>query len=434
MPKPSRLLRVLAGVILVSLQTYNMTRVSKTLHRHVPEYDAPLAEGQGQADEQHNPWTFSACLIIKDQNMLLPEWLGYHYTMLPLRRLIVAIDPHSLTDPEPILDLYSSIGMDITMWRNESDYWQDWGFNSPLDKLDYQLTNASSQTERRSRYLKRQHHFYAGCLKRLRDEGRTWTAVIDVDEYLALNFFDEGEGAPSWCKGNSTCQKTYLASIRHGNNIRTNMTGATAAEIMDNYPEALRYQDKGVWNAVTYDNPEKPCVMLSRYVFVSQEDNVDPTEPGVDSEYFNASRFHTLNYHYRASLKAPQRGKCMINAKYYDGRPIGNPHRMLGDQCTAHTGFAYNGMNLFRVHHYLGSWLTFRPLGEDVLGANRFQERNMEPNIAFDNTTGFDGKTSWLARFIRLVGAEKARALTEEAIGRAETEKHMLELDLALEQ
>ena len=58
----------------------------------------------------------------------------------------------------------------------------------------------------------------------------------------------------------------------------------------------------------------------------------------------------------------------------------------------------------------------------------------MEPNIAFDNTTGFDGKTSWLARFIRLVGAEKARALTEEAIGRAETEKHMLELDLALEQ
>jgi len=126
----------------------------------------------------------------------------------------------------------------------------------------------------------------------------------------------------------------------------------------------------------------------------------------------------------------------MINAKYYNDRPIGNPHRMLGDQCTTHTGWPYNGMNLFRVHHYLGSWLSFRPFGLDVLGGNRFQERNMEPNVVFDNATGFDGKTntSWLARFASLVGTEKAYSLTEEAILLAEREKLMLEIDLALKQ
>ena len=280
MPKPGRLLRVATGAILVSCQVYYISsqtkRISKTLHRYVPEHDAPMVEtelGERREQEWHPwPWTFSACLMIKDQNMLLPEWLAYHYTVLPLRRLIVGVDPHSITDPEPILDLFGSIGLNITVWRNESTYWQDWGGNLPHDKLDFQLTNTSTRIEKRDRHRKRQYHFYSGCLQRLRDEGWTWTAVIDTDEYLAFNRFDELEGAQSWCKGNATCEKIYLKSIRDGNNIRVNMTGTTAAEVMDNYPEALRYQDRGVWNDVTYDNPDKPCILLSRYVFVSKED------------------------------------------------------------------------------------------------------------------------------------------------------------------
>ena len=216
------------------------------------------------------------------------------------------------------------------------------------------------------------------------------------------------------------------------------MTGTTAVEIMDNYPEALRYQDKGVWNDVTYDNPDKPCILLSRYIFVSKEDNMGHSEPGVDDKKLNASRFHTLHYHYRALLNDAQIGKCIVNAKHYGDRPIVSPHRLLGDQCTAYSGWAYNGMNLFRVHHYLGSWLSFRPLGIDVLGGFRFQERNKKygKNIIFDTTTGFDRKTntSWLARFISTVGIKKARALTEAAIELSEREKRLLEKGLALKQ
>jgi len=40
---------------------------------------------------------FSACLIIKDDNIILPEWMAYHYTILPLRRLIVGVDVMSYT-------------------------------------------------------------------------------------------------------------------------------------------------------------------------------------------------------------------------------------------------------------------------------------------------------------------------------------------------
>ena len=35
----------------------------------------------------------------------------------------------------------------------------------------------------------------------MKRENRTWTAVIDADEYIAFNYLDESssEGIPSWC-------------------------------------------------------------------------------------------------------------------------------------------------------------------------------------------------------------------------------------------
>ena len=64
----------------------------------------------------------SACLLVNDENPRLPEWLAYHYHMLPLRSLIVAVDPASRSSPQSILDRYSSSSlMDVTIW-NDDDY------------------------------------------------------------------------------------------------------------------------------------------------------------------------------------------------------------------------------------------------------------------------------------------------------------------------
>ena len=41
----------------------------------------------------------AACLLIMDSNHLLIEWLAYHYHVLRLRHLIVAVDPRSTTTP-----------------------------------------------------------------------------------------------------------------------------------------------------------------------------------------------------------------------------------------------------------------------------------------------------------------------------------------------
>jgi len=61
------------------------------------------------------PFSFAACVLMKDDNIILPEWLAYHYEVLPLRRLIVAVDPFSKTNPDKILDAYRDIGMNITV-------------------------------------------------------------------------------------------------------------------------------------------------------------------------------------------------------------------------------------------------------------------------------------------------------------------------------
>jgi hypothetical protein len=74
-----------------------------------------------QKQNHDSAFPFSACLIVKDDNRILPEWLAYHYTVLPLRHLIVAIDPLSATSPLLILNKFRELGMNIIVWEDK-DY------------------------------------------------------------------------------------------------------------------------------------------------------------------------------------------------------------------------------------------------------------------------------------------------------------------------
>ena len=73
----------------------------------------------------NNQKGLSACLLINDENPRLPEWLAYHYHILPLRSLIIAIDPSSRLSPDTILKRWTNdhteLGLDIQVW-NDIDY------------------------------------------------------------------------------------------------------------------------------------------------------------------------------------------------------------------------------------------------------------------------------------------------------------------------
>ena len=120
--------------------------------------------------------SFSACVLALDENARLIEWLAFHYQILPLRRLIVAIDPRSRLRPSSILQRWAGM-MNITEWSDA-----DYGFtpgNRPLI----------------GRHRSRQAMFFRRCMLSLKAEHRTWVALVDADEFVAFDHLNAS--APS---------------------------------------------------------------------------------------------------------------------------------------------------------------------------------------------------------------------------------------------
>jgi hypothetical protein len=276
------------------------------------------------AEDRPLPFSFSACLLIKDNNILLPEWLAYHYTVLPLRRLIVGVDPMSHTDPSHILDKYSTIGMNITIWTNDS-YWED-GL-MPHEKKSFPITNETDHESMHNRYVHRQKTFLKACLTQLHNELRSWTMLIDTDEYFAFNYYDEKEGPPTWCKKNETCASEYKRAISGESHVRTKLDRSPAATVAQYIAKHVDLQ---------FDTVDKPCIIFGRYLFVSnREGNTNEIQKGLDPD-FNATLFHTFRYQYRSPLWSMQMGKPIIDASRYKGQYINNVHRPLGGLCTGY--------------------------------------------------------------------------------------------------
>jgi len=102
--------------------------------------------------------SLSACLLWKDENHLLSEWIGYHFYALHLRHLVIAVHPLSKTSPHSILDEWKP-----RMWIQE---WKDQNYINDR---------------------KHQQNFHANCTRFLWEQNRTWVAYIDANEYLTVS-------------------------------------------------------------------------------------------------------------------------------------------------------------------------------------------------------------------------------------------------------
>ena len=87
--------------------SFKMISVNENPPQDKDKYKPPIARGGGLA----------ACLLLKDDNGQLIEWIAYHYHTLPLRYLVVATDPTSITSPLEVLQRWNkTMGMDIQLW------------------------------------------------------------------------------------------------------------------------------------------------------------------------------------------------------------------------------------------------------------------------------------------------------------------------------
>lgn len=330
--------------------------------------------------QQSNPKdddAFSACLLVKDDNHILVEWIAYHYEILPLRRLILAVDPGSQTSPSLIIQRWnnniSSVGLHITVWED-----QDF-----LPKRKQGIVN-STQYERRKNHRDRQRIFMEQCMLQLRREGKTYTALVDVDEFIVFN--------NDWDDKTNTTDVSPFPEIGE-------------ATVMEFLRQELKRNTTST---------RSPCLNVPRILFGSVESTEQERQKSVPSGY-DARRFETLRFRKHASqnFKLNGLGKSIIDVSKIDESKfkVETVHRPVPSVCLpgSHPHLWYP---IFRINHYLGSWERFS-FRDDARDGKR-RHKGLYDEQANVSAVTTDNARPWLAAFVNDLGDEMAQHLLKD--------------------
>lgn len=321
-----------------------------------------------EEEEKKYPFTFSACLLIKDDNRILPEWLAYHYTVLPLRHLIVAIDPLSATSPQPILEKFQELlGMNITIWEDKD-------YNDGI----YQATPESCVHSKYRAHLHRQVLFYQQCLLEFKRRGNhSWTILIDTDEYATFNHYYPEEDTQE------TLPKVGTVTIAQ-------------------YIATQQKLEESWWK-------KYPCINSPWLTFGSLESSDEQIALQAPNR-FNPRSFRTMRFRYHEDPSTVNLGKSVVDASRYDGRSPSSCHNVMNEDCYPSSQPKINQVPL-RIHHYTGIVEDFLRIGDVIFrDENVFKMRNSRINGTYSD----DSIRGWLQAFVDMVGEKTALELTEQ--------------------
>lgn len=369
------------------------------------EWSRSFAERETGPDEE----SFSACLLVMDDNHRLTEWISYHYFAMPMRYLVVAVDPHSKTSPTSFLD----------RWRDRITIveWTDTDFAPNATVLRIQPSDAFDTKKNKHRH--RQGLFYHACIEHLQRQNRTWTSFHDVDEYMTINMDVVDNAKELFGKPGSILQMVQ----KYSQNAATSTSN-------DEDP------DHSFW----YEHFQQgPCVTIARSLYSvveSTEEDVFRDVPAL----VNARQFDTLNWRYRANKRTGRDGlaKSIIDVsrvKLSDFRDGYNAHRPLRATCPS-PWHNYNqlplgihqyvprlcrklvSLGLFLtlaiLHSYLSSWASYSFREDARKGAIKSHEKWLER--ASLRAGGADDEVRpWISGFVNLVGKEVAKNLLQDA-------------------
>ncbi|KAL7580483.1 hypothetical protein ACA910_003616 [Epithemia clementina (nom. ined.)] len=281
---------------------------------------------------------FSACLLIMDENHRLPEWLAFHYYMLPLRHVVLLVDPRSETSPMDIVHRWQPyVQIDV------------WNF---ADLPEYMHVHGNQNALKIHRFV--QQHFYYECALHMQRLERTWVTFHDVDEYLQLNpdFFRRKQDYAEFISQPASFQR-FLKQKEKNNTAR---------------PEQFEYKMQGLQNG---------CFVAARnYYGALEQDNWDRVQQDVPI-YLNGTHFETLRWLHRTTDRDIGRnngpGKSIL--RVYDG---------MRKKELNFTGFVHKvdrscqdppvSGNPFRLRHYLGSWDSYSSRFDCRIGTVRNRE------------------------------------------------------------
>lgn len=261
------------------------------------------------------PITFAACLVVRDDNLILPEWLAYHYEVSPLRRLIVAVDPYSVTSPHYIFETYRNFtDLNITVWTDEN-YMH--GASRRARRIYENLTKHEQlfPDEEKHRFFVqvKQPTFYQACARALKDEtNSTWTLFLDTDEYIPPSFVDGHQG-----ENGTNCQQD-------GNQT----SSFDAMDFKHHYPEtvaSLLHHNEQHVKTFNYSN----CPYLLRV-----QHGVTKADKRILPRQFHEEIFRMFKYPLHPGLDhAMNYGKSIANVQSIHINIMNSQHMVVPNQC-----------------------------------------------------------------------------------------------------
>ena len=275
----------------------------------------------------------AACLLVMDDNHLLIEWLAYNYHTLPLRYLVIAVDPRSKTRPTAILDRWrnnnaNNNNLTIVEWKDDADYMSTQELEQAQGHVRRYFGKHLSADLIRHRA--RQRMFYFKCMQHCKQQGRHWTALIDTDEYLTLSY--------------DTLQ-------RYG---RQNVPSVAQPGAV------LEFLNREFMQPDAYRNITTPCIQIPRIRFGAKESEVQEVSHGVP-EGFPASSFQTMRWRWHASqgnYGLNRISKTLIDlsrVSWEELQPIDSIHRPIKSLCGHRKLHIRKSEQALVIHHYLGT-------------------------------------------------------------------------------
>lgn len=345
--------------------------------------------------QQTYPFTFSGCLMVKDDNQLLPEWLAYHYTFLPLRHLIIAVDPLSYTRVEGVVDKFRSIGMKI-MLITGNKYFADGGWSG--SKFEYFDPKIHTREHQYDFLMQRQASFYNYCFRTFHKQGFNHTMILDSDEFFTFN--QEWNKTYSYNESSPVGIPDVPTHVGKQNETLAHWIDSGADPIFSHF------------NSKEHEG----CMVIPR-VLVSSNESTSEEMSGYHhvEDGFNASYFDTFVFQKRGVIEfaGMQLGKSVVNLRHYRWNNCRNPHSSFPACFIIANGGALSNLPKaysVHVHHNIGSYESYVNLNP-LRSRETFDHRSAifrEFGIVVDSS-----KVGWLHEFIKLVGKEKALELTQ---------------------
>lgn len=380
----------------------DLLAVNSVMEKSLEAFQMALRQPFGQQGAVvHN---ISACLLLKDDNELLSEWIAYHYHTTKMRHLIVAVDPSSITSPAKIFEKWRQHSdLEILTW-NDTDYMpesflRDGFFIKPrriakdsnrsrwlripqCNKVDCSVTRDDKVRIANHRF--RQVSFLSSCFKHHRDNGRTLTIHVDTDEYLVTNPL----------KRTGELRGMNVPSISEPGSI-------------------LDYLKNMYDDTYMYGKINLPCMSMPRLLFGAVEDTKSTKAP----PGYNPMRFETLRWHFHAAYDDKERNgqpKVIVDVSRV---PLDDEmftklfsiHRPSKELCRTLPQIKFTDYTRFpiTVAHFLGPWGRYNARNDSRRTSDLFQyksEVHQGPDYFL---------TPWLQGFIDSIGTEAARILLE---------------------